>query len=172
MDTWISLLPEEQPEYWKKSRTPVCRLRIALYGHLLSGMFWGRHCAEKLRLYGWTDIEGWENLYVRNDLGLVLSVYVDDFKMAGLVCNMQKGWDIITKYLTLDPPTDLGDYLGCGQLGILIAPAETQYRLKFVYFLITGEEPPHIPGSEQPKLKQDAAMAAALPNARVRIHDH
>ena len=31
VDTWVSLPPEQQPASWAKFKTPVCRLRLALY---------------------------------------------------------------------------------------------------------------------------------------------
>ena len=52
---------------------------------------------------------------MHKELQLVLSVYVDDFKMAGLTDNISKGWDLIRSKIRLDPPTKLADYLGCGQ---------------------------------------------------------
>ena len=39
-ETWIIIPPERRPAGWKKFRQPVCRLRLALYGHALSGCFW------------------------------------------------------------------------------------------------------------------------------------
>ena len=52
---------------------------------------------------------------MHKELQLVMSVYVDDFKMAGLTDNISKGWYLIRSKVHLDPPTKLADYLGCGQ---------------------------------------------------------
>jgi hypothetical protein len=46
-------------------------------------------------------------------LDLLLSEYVDDFKLAGPVDNMQKGWSLISQHVELDPPQQLNLYLGC-----------------------------------------------------------
>ena len=42
VDTWISLPPAHRPPSWHKLQNPVCRLRLNLYGHPLSGLFWER----------------------------------------------------------------------------------------------------------------------------------
>jgi hypothetical protein len=47
------------------------------------------------------------------ELGLLISVYVDDFKLAGPRLNIEKGWSLITQLLELDPPQPLNLYLGC-----------------------------------------------------------
>ena len=101
-------------------REPVCRLRLALYGHPLSGLFWERKCQQALLRQHWEPIPGWECCYIHRKLGLVLSVYVDDFKLAGWKTNIAPTWAQLRKYINLDPPVSLdGDvYLGCGQNNI------------------------------------------------------
>ena len=65
---------------------------------------------------GFQPISGWECLFYNRALKLIFSVYVDDFKLVGKSESIKKGWDLITgSGLVLDPPTPLGDYLGCGQ---------------------------------------------------------
>ena len=55
----------------------------------------------------------------------ILSVYVDDFKLVGKKESLKEGWELITgSGLVLDPPTPLGDYLGCGQSPVNVIPAE------------------------------------------------
>ena len=44
-------------------RNPVCRLRLALYGHPDSGGYWESHCREKLRGQGFEDVEDWPSVY-------------------------------------------------------------------------------------------------------------
>ena len=46
-------------------------------------------------------------------LKLLLTVYVDDFKMAGPKDSLAKGWEIVSQRLQMDPPTPMGQYLGC-----------------------------------------------------------
>ena len=57
----------------------------------------------------------------RVELQVILSVYVDDFKMAGKKENLLKAWKLMDKAgLKLDTPQPSGDYLGCGQAPITI----------------------------------------------------
>ena len=44
---------------------------------------------------------------------MILIVYVDDFKMSGPTENLVKGWELTRKGLVLDPPEEIGLYLGC-----------------------------------------------------------
>ena len=81
----------------------------------MSGKYWENHFTEKLFKVGFQPIPGWECLFYHRALKLILSVYVDDFKLVGKSESIKKGWDLITgSGLVLDPPTPLGDYLGCG----------------------------------------------------------
>ena len=41
--TWIFLPRSQWPPEWKGYKNPVCRLRLALCGHPLSGLYWERH---------------------------------------------------------------------------------------------------------------------------------
>ena len=62
---------------------------------------------------------------------------VDDFKLVGRRASPKQGWDLMrTAGLVLDPPTPLGDYLGCGQTNIDIPPEEAQQRLQHVLPLL------------------------------------
>ena len=51
-ETWIFFPRSQWPESWKDFKNPVCKLRLALYGHPLSGAFWEKHCDERLRKIG------------------------------------------------------------------------------------------------------------------------
>lgn len=61
----------------------VVKLRLALYGYLLSGGYWERHCTQILRSAGVSPVTNWEPTSVHKYLQMILSVYVDDCKMAG-----------------------------------------------------------------------------------------
>ena len=67
---------------------------------------------------GFTKAEGFECLYVHMLLGLFLSVYVDDFKMAGRKDSLAKMWKILGTKMELEPSVPLigNVYLGCGQI--------------------------------------------------------
>ena len=59
----------------------------------------------------------WECLYVDRLRGLFLTVYVDDFKLAGKTENIEPTWKILMKDVDLEEPTSFLDhvYLGCTQ---------------------------------------------------------
>ncbi len=115
IETWIELPREQWPEAWEKFRRPVCRLRLALYGHPMSGVYWELHCNQRLKKKSFSAIPGWEQCFWHSELKLILIVYVDDFKMAGPEENLAKGWKLISEEIKLDEPTPLTRYLGCDQ---------------------------------------------------------
>ena len=41
-------------------------------------------------------------------------IYVDDFKISGPTCNLKRGWALLMEGLTIETPTPVGVYLGCG----------------------------------------------------------
>ena len=83
-DTWITLPKDKWSLSWEgKFEKPVFRLKRNLYGHPLAGLFWFQHCDRVVKLCGFVRVRGWECLYIHNTKGLVLSIYVDDFKMGG-----------------------------------------------------------------------------------------
>jgi hypothetical protein len=93
----------------------VVPLRLFLYSHPMSGKYWENHFTEKVLSVGFEKMMGWECLFVHKKLSLILSVYVDDFKLVGKSENLKKGWQCLKDAgLLLDNPTPLGDYLGCG----------------------------------------------------------
>ena len=61
-----------------------------MYGHPLAGLYWERHCTQALTDLGFEKVKGWECLYEHPEERLFLSVYVDDFKMAGAKENIKK----------------------------------------------------------------------------------
>ena len=101
------------PMSWAHMRKPVCRLNVALYGHPDSGTDWESHCDQSLQKVGFQNVGGgaWPSCYAHKELGLLISVYVDDFKLAGPKANLEQGWKLITKFLELDPPQPLNLYL-------------------------------------------------------------
>ena len=64
----------------------------------------------------------WPSCFLHPKLQLFLAVYVDDFKMAGPVQNLEHGWKLIREEIDMDDPapkvennTVIGSvrYLGC-----------------------------------------------------------
>ena len=96
-----------------KYKNPVTRL-LHLYGHPLAGLCWEQHCRQAITKCGFVKVKGWECLYKHPQKGLFLSVYVDDFKLAGRQENIKAMWTELGSKLNLDPPTPLnvGVYLG------------------------------------------------------------
>jgi hypothetical protein len=96
-------------------RRPVVQLKKALYGHPDSGTFWEKHCDKHVRTVGFLPVsEEWPSCYFHRSLKLYLVIYVDDFKLAGPSNNMATGWSLLQKGLTIETPTPVGVYLGCG----------------------------------------------------------
>ena len=52
--TWVCLPPDQRPTSWEKLnlRRPVCRMRMALYGHPDSGTLWEEHCDAHVKKVG------------------------------------------------------------------------------------------------------------------------
>ena len=55
----------------------------------------------------------WPSCYVHKEVDSLLSVCLDDVKLASPTSNMEKGWKFIASSLTLDPPQPLSLHLGC-----------------------------------------------------------
>ena len=67
-------------------------------------------------------------MYFHPRLRLMLSVFVDDFKLAGPRTALATGWKLLRTNLDLDPPTPLGTYLGCGHKNISVESSEVLAR--------------------------------------------
>jgi len=117
LETWISLPPTRRPKSWDNIDEPVCRLRLNLYGHPLAGLLWEKYCQKALFEEGFEKVKGWECMYKHVKDQLFLSVYVDDFKMAGNKTTLKPMWEKIGKRIKLEEsvPLDGNVYLGCGQ---------------------------------------------------------
>ena len=87
-ETWISLPRERRPKSWDNIENPVCPLLRNLYGHPLAGLIWEKHCQKSILAAGLQKVQGWECLFYHPENKLYLSVYVDDFRIAGKKENM------------------------------------------------------------------------------------
>ena len=112
----------------KKYRRPVVKLRLALYGHPLAGCCWEQKWTHEVRKVGFELVPDRESVYFHPRLRLMLSVYVDDFKLAGPRSALATGWKLLRQNLDLDCPTPLGTYLGCGHKNISVEPQEVFAR--------------------------------------------
>ena len=134
-ETWIELPKDQWPKHWHgKYHRPVVRLLRNLYGHPLAGLYWEKHCHRAIVACGFHLLQGWECMYGHKEKGLFLSVYVDDFKMAGKSCNIGPMWKKLQEHLRLDPPTPFHDstYLGCQQYDSYCT--ETDLKLQRDYY--------------------------------------
>ena len=78
----------------------------------MAGVYWERHCHARLKEAGFEKIPGWECTFFHRKLQLFLSVYVDDFKLAGKKENLSAGWKAITSAgIKLDEASKLDHYL-------------------------------------------------------------
>ena len=112
----------------------------------MSGKCSENHFTEKVLSCGFRKMMGWECLFIHDELQLILSVYVDDFKLVGPSGNLSKGWKRLTDTgLELDPPSPLGDYLGCGQFDVQVPAKEAQRRLENVHPLLEESYKTHTP---------------------------
>ena len=128
-ETWVLLPESEWPDEWHeavrtgKMKRPVVKLLKALYGHPDAGSMWERYCHRHLVAQGYISLkdEGWPGCYYHPSLALFLTVYVDDFKLAGPRQNLAQGWKLIrqdsatTTGLKIEDPTSINGqvYLGC-----------------------------------------------------------
>lgn len=123
--TWITFLKHRWPKSWfGKYKHPVVRQIKNIYGHKLGGLIWEICCEEAIYVCGFVRVIGFECLYKHVLKGLFLTVYVDDFKMAGLKKNLAAAWADLRQYIKLDLPTPFHDsvYLGNGQKDSIVDP--------------------------------------------------
>lgn len=59
---------------------------------------------------------------------MMLSVYNDDFKMAGPKVTLNKAWTMIRSAVSMDEPTPLGEYVGRGHEKVNVVPQNCVYQ--------------------------------------------
>ena len=111
---------------------PVVPLERHLYGHPLAGLLWERQFENILLNHGWEKVSNWECLFVHRSKGLLLSVSVDDIKLAGKKQNIDPMWNVLNKEGDLGEPTSFLDHvcLGCTQRQCEISK-DNNYRTMF-----------------------------------------
>ena len=116
-DIWIRLPRHKWPKSWSSMEDPVAPLERNLHGHPLAGLSWKRQFEKILLGYGSEKVSNWECLFVNREKGLLLSVYVDDIKLAGNKENIDPMWKVLNKEVDLGEPTSFLDpeNLGCTQ---------------------------------------------------------
>lgn len=136
-ETWVSLpleaIPYEFKEKIKKVHRPVVRLLLALEGHPRAGKYWEEYCRHVLITRGWEPIVGWECLYLHSELKLLLSVDVDDIKIAGRKAPITKAWQSLTtgnSSMNIVAIRTYGQYLGVLQEGNVPCLPDLQAKIE------------------------------------------
>ena len=111
---WTRLPPSRRPNNWDTIEEPVVPLERNLYGHLLAGQLWEREFVKVLLGHGWEKFQIGNAFIVNREKGLLLSVYVDDFKLAGKKQNIDRMWNVHMKELDLGEPTSFLDHVFLG----------------------------------------------------------
>ena len=142
IETWISLPKNRRPASWSKFKDPVCKLTRNLYGHTLAGLLWEKFCHRIIKKLGFQPVPGRECLFVHRKQQLFLSVYVDDFKMAGNKANLDQMWKELGKEINLEPPVPFSEniYLGVKQMDVEIPAAHIDKRKDFVQTVLSTAE--------------------------------
>ena len=121
VETWVEIPKNRWPKAWiGRCQRPVCKLRIALYGHPHSGGLWEKHCEKMLKMSDFVAVDPdlWPSVFWHPTLRLLMVVYVDDFKMSGPKENLAKGWKLIGARIDVDTPCACNRYLGCDHIFI------------------------------------------------------
>ena len=59
-------------------------MKAALYGHPDSVSFWEQYCNEQVGQVGFQGFGAeWPSVFYHSEMRLLLTIYVDDFKLAG-----------------------------------------------------------------------------------------
>ena len=117
-------LPDEAWDYIPNGQTlrkqfdrPVVRLKKAFYGHPDAGTMWEEHCHKRCIAVGFQPIPNWPSCYHHAQLKLLLTIYVDDFKLSGPSDNISKVWKLLESVLELEEAGTegrvAGRFLGC-----------------------------------------------------------
>ncbi len=176
VETWISLPPSRRPKdgSWNGIEDPVCKLRLNLYGHPLAGLLWEKHCQAAVFKHGFTKVQGWECLYKNPTQQLFLSIYVDDFKMAGNANNISPMWAKLKQDLALEDPVPFNDatYLGCTQKSSPVCQKTVEDKKElFDRLLKVDRKLEKLPEQQEPRAKAKAkakAKAAAKPKPKAK----
>ena len=149
VETWISLPKHKHPASWANIPDPVVPLERSLYGHPLAGLFRELHCESIILKLGFEKVKGWECMYFHRKNQVFLSVYVDDFKLAGKRENLAPTWAALRKHIDFDDPVKMTEntYLGCSQHDVEPIPAFIEHNQTLFRDLLAQ---PHVTPSDYP----------------------
>jgi hypothetical protein len=99
---------------WQQFVCPVVLMGAALCGHPDSVSFWEDKCNKEVCEVGYQSFGSeWPSVFYHKELKLLLTIYVDDFKLAGPSKALPKLWKEMRERITLSDPTKSGKFLGC-----------------------------------------------------------
>lgn len=112
-ETWIALPREAWPPAWfyedgsPMYDQPAVQLWRALSGHPDAGTFWEQHCdADIVKIFGFEPAESWPSCYYHSTWQLLLTVYVDGFKMSGPETYRDVAWTALHTYIEIGEPAE------------------------------------------------------------------
>ena len=82
----------------------------------MRGGHWELHCEEKVREIGFEPMGTcceWRSVFWHPRLRVMLSIYVDDFKMAGPKDHVKEAWKLLSKKIKFGNVGAVDAYLGC-----------------------------------------------------------
>ena len=174
-ETWVTMPRNQWPKEWRSHNNgkgynkPVVRLQLSLYGHPLAGLYWEIHCKQQVKKCGFEPVKGWECLYVNKVQKLFLSIYVDDFKMAGKASSLKPMWEKLNKVLELEKPQPLQKhtYLGCGQAPEPIDEDIVKNKWKLWHTLTKPDDFKDIEEDEDKEIIDKGKPFATVPEPKV-----
>eukprot|EP00971_Amphidinium_carterae_P141722 2807505-Amphidinium_carterae.4 len=132
--TWVRLSRDRWPDSWEKYRDPVVPLVRALYGHPDSGGDdWQKHCEIQVRSFVFRPVPDWPSTFMRDNIGCVFAVYVDDFKMAGPKDQVAKMLELLSTKIKMDKPTLVDRFLGCHHMELDPFPIDGHFVRRLEY---------------------------------------
>ena len=99
---------------------------------------WEFWCNEQVEKCGFTPVPNWPGLFTHAAEKLLLSIYVDDFKMAGPKLAVAKMWKTLSKHLDLE--SFLTDWFGTS-FALSLLPLYFLLMLFFYMFCLSESEP-------------------------------
>ena len=125
-----------------------------------------------LKKCNFEPVPGWENLFANKKLGLVLSVYVDDFKLAGVAENLNKAYLQIKEHIDVDPHTPFSKYLGMHHAPITLTDEEATHRVRHYQNIIDwAVDQEAISGTARKKATTAETTKAEIPHTGGKKRD-
>jgi hypothetical protein len=148
---WCMLPRHRWPKEWEgKYERPVVLQEYNLYGHPRAGHYWEQHVHKCSLIEGFKPVPGWECLYIQPQDRVLMSVYVDDFKLAGDATRIDACLNRLRKHMKLDDaiPINEGIYLGLTQRDIPCPPDLLKQKQDLFDLIMNAKHPTALPPKE------------------------